>query len=294
VTAVIVLKLVEDGLLDLDKDVNSYLRSWRIPENEFTKSNHVTLRLLLTHQAGFNRPDGGFDRDGAPTLVQTLNGEYPAKSAPAIVEFTPGSTWHYSNFGYLIIQQVIEDVTQHSFAEIARDLIFDPLGMNHSTFDVPISAELQQNEALPHDDEGIPREPFLTAAVAANGGLRTTPTDLAKFTVELLKAFAGQSDHMLAQESAINLFEKQVDVPPNVLGLPLQDGLGVLLSGKGARKTFLHPGDNQPGASCWLSGVASSGQGVIIMTNGVRGNLLAMEILVAISTEYVWPSIVLP
>jgi CubicO group peptidase (beta-lactamase class C family) len=288
--AVITLRLVQDGVLDLDRDVNSYLKSWRIPDSEFTRSKKVTLRLLLTHQSGFNRPDGGFDRDGQPTLVQTLNGEYPAKTAPALVEFMPGTRWQYSNFGYLIVQQIIEDVTQRPFAATAQEVLFDPLGMSRSTFAVPIGPDLASNEALPHDSDGITREPSLSAAAVANGGLRTTPGDLAVFTIELMKAYRGHSNPVLNQESAASLFEKQIDVPPEVLGLPLEEGLGILLSGAGAGKTFLHPGDNQPGASCWLSGVVASGQGAIIMTNGVRGNLLAMEVLAAITNEYAWPS----
>jgi len=294
IAAVATLKLVEDGVLDLDKDVNSYLRSWRVPDNEFTRAAPITLRLLLTHQAGLNRPDGGFDRDGEPTLVQTLNGEYPALSPPANVELAPGSTWQYSNYGYLIIQQIIEDATQQSFNQVVSELILEPVGMDRSTFDVPLSAELRQNEALPHDAEGITRDPFLSAAAVANGGLRTTPTDLAKFTVALIDAYAGRSDRMLTQESAANLFATQVEVPAEVLGLPLQEGLGVLLSGQGEGRTFLHPGDNQPGASCWLSGVTSTGQGVIVMTNGIRGNLLAMEVLAAVSSEYAWPRSMIP
>jgi CubicO group peptidase (beta-lactamase class C family) len=288
--AVITLRLVQDGVLDLDRDANSYLKSWRIPGSEFTRSKKVTLRLLLTHQSGFNRPDGGFDRDGQPTLAQTLNGEYPAKTAPALVEFMPGSRWQYSNFGYLIVQQIIEDVTQRPFADTAQEVLFDPLGMGRSTFAVPIRPDLASNEALPHDSDGITREPSLSTAAVANGGLRTTPGDLAIFTIELMKSYRGQSNLVLNQKSAASLFEKQIDVPPEVLGLPLEEGLGILLSGTGAGKTFLHPGDNQPGASCWLSGVAASGQGAIIMTNGVRGNLLAMEVLAAITVEYAWPS----
>lgn len=88
---------------------------------------------------------------------------------------------------------------------------------------------------------------------------------------------------------ARKLFEKQADIPPEVLGIPLGEGLGILLSGEGGAAMFPHPGDNQPGATNWLSGTPSSGQGVVIMTNGALGNPLAMEILVAVALEYNWP-----
>lgn len=77
VTAPIALRLVEQGVLDMDADVNTYLKSWQVPENEFTRSLKVTLRGLLSHRSGINRPDGGFEWDdgSTPTLVQILRGE---------------------------------------------------------------------------------------------------------------------------------------------------------------------------------------------------------------------------
>ena len=77
---------------------------------------------------------------------------------------------------------------------------------------------------------------------------------------------------------------------PNILGMPLAGGLGVLLHGKGQCLSFLHPGDNWPGASCWLVGFPELGKGAVIMTNGAKGNLLTMGIISAITNEYGWPA----
>ncbi len=287
--AVLTLQLAEKGVLKLDVDISDYLVSWTIPESSFLHEQPVTLRLLLTHQAGFNRPDGGFDKDGAPTLLQTLNGEHPAKAKRAEIEYLPGSKWQYSNYGYLIIQQVIQDVTGRTLADVAQEMIFDPLGMARSTFEVPLPEALIDNEALPHDGDGKVHEPKLDALAYANGGLRTTPTDLAKFTIALLKADRGEPGGFLSPRIVNDLFSAQVDIPPDVLGLPLQEGLGVLLSGSGDGQVFLHPGDNRPGASSWLAGMPGSGHGLIVMTNGARGNLLAMEIHAAVVIGYEWP-----
>lgn len=289
--AAIVLRLVEQGGLDLDEDVNNALKSWKIPENEFTKKHKVTLRLLLTHQAGLNRPDGGFEYEGAPTLLQTLKGEAPVANDAAAVEYIPGSKWQYSNFGYLVIQLLLEDLLGKPFTRIAQETIFEPLGMTSSTLVVPLSDEEKAKEALPHDAEGTAHEPQLHPNAVANGGLMTTPTDLALFTIELIRAYKGESDRLLSQKMARQMLHKELDLDPSLLGMPLGEGLGVLLHGEGRNLSFLHPGDNFPGASCWLVGCPETGKGAVIMTNGAMGNLLAMEIVAAVADEYEWPAV---
>lgn len=290
VVAAIALHMVEEGLLDLDEDVNTRLKSWRIPDSEFTRERPVTLRLLMTHQAGLNRPDGGFKWEEVPTLIQLLNGEPPSETAPAVIEYLPGSKWQYSNFGYLVIQLLLEDVTGKPLEEIARETIFEPLGMRHSTFVHPLPAGSGYAEAYPHDTEGVVHEPTLHPTAVGNGGLMTTPGDLARFTIELMKAYRGESSTILSREMARRMLSKELDLDPALLGAPVSEGLGVLLQGEGRAMAFLHPGDNFPGSSCWLVGYPEAGVGAVIMTNGAKGNMLAMEILSSISKEYGWPA----
>ena len=291
VVSAITLHYVDKGLLDLDEDVNEKLESWKIPENDFTKKEKVTLRHLLTHQAGLNRPEGGFSwEDGSmPTLAQTLNGEAPAENDPAVIELTPGMEWRYSNLGYLVIQQLLEDVTGKPFPEIAKQIIFEPLGMTSSTFKVPLDAKSKKKKALPHDPEGTAHDPEMHATAVANGGLITTPADLAIFTNELILAYHGKSDRILSQETARAMFHRELELDPAVLGVPLGEGLGVLLFGTGANFAFLHPGDNAPGTSSWLMGYPETGNGIIVMANGAMGNLLAMEIVASVINAYGWP-----
>lgn len=292
IVSVIALHFVEQGLLELDTDVDEKLGSWNIPENSFTEKHPVTLRLLLTHQAGLNRPEGGFSwEDGsAPTLPQTLDGIAPAENHPAVIEYEPGSKWQYSNFGYLVIQQLLEDVVGEPFSRIARRTIFDPLGMKSSTFELPLDAVLKTREAVPHDAEGTAQEREMHPTAVANGGLLTTPADLALFTNELILAYRGDSNRLLSGSTAREMFSRELDVDPAILGVPLGEGLGVLLFGTGDNFYFLHPGDNAPGATSWLMGCPSSGNGIIVMTNGAMGNLLAMEIVAAVINEYKWPN----
>ena len=169
------------------------------------------------------------------------------------------------------------------------ETVFAPLGMRSSTFTYPLPAKLRAREATPHDEDGVAREPAMHATALAQGGLVTTPSDLARFAVQLMLAHQGRSGILLSQATARQMFQPQVELDPQLLGMPLADGLGVLLHGQGDDLSFLHPGDNWPGLSCWLVGFPESGKGAVIMTNGARGNLLAMEIVRAIADEYGWP-----
>jgi CubicO group peptidase (beta-lactamase class C family) len=288
-TAAIVLHLVDEGLLGLDRDVNDYLDSWKIPESDFTREQKVTLRLLLTHQAGL--PSTSFPTEegaGEPTLVQVLNGQLPAMNKPAVVEYVPGTNWQYSNLGFVVIQQVLEDVLDMPFPRIAEEILFTPLGMAHSTFGYPLAPDLQPAEAMPHDAEGNSAEPALLGSAPAHGGLITTPSDLAIFAIELMKAYDGSSARLLSESAARSMFSKEIDLDPAILGIPLGQGLGTFLYETDRGTVFLHPGSNMPGMTCWLSAQLQTGKGAVIMTNAAMGEVLALEIVPAIMKEYGW------
>ena len=173
--------------------------------------------------------------------------------------------------------------------EIARETVFDPLGMSSSTLVYPLVSALAAREALPHDAEGNTAAPALPPTAVAQGGLLTTPSDLAFLTIELIAAYQGESDRLISQETTRRMCHTEVELDPRLLGVPIGQGLGVFVRGEGKGMSFLHPGDNFPGASSWLIAYPELGQGVVIMTNGAMGNMLAMEIMAALSAEYGWP-----
>ncbi len=289
-TAAIILHYVEKGLLNLDVDVNTYLKTWKIPENSFTKDNKVTLRLILTHQSGLNSPNGGFGtkKKSRPTLAQVLNGQLPAINQPATIEFVPGTKWQYSNFGYIVLQLILEDIIGKPYSQIIQDVIFNPLGLTSSTVNIPLNKELKKIEAFPHDNKGKPKEPVMHPTALGHAGLYTTPTDLAKFIIELMQSYKGISNKILSKEMTEKMFNSEIELKPELFGVELSDGLGILLTGKDSSFTIAHPGFNFPGSNCWLIGLPEVGKGAIIMTNGANGDPLAMEIIVAIMNEYKW------
>ena len=287
VTAVLALHMVQAGRLDLDRDVNDYLKSWRVPDNDHTRVEKVTLRRLLTHQAGLPTTNFGTDPDDAvPTLVQVLGGVLPAVNKPAVPELVPGTRWQYSNIGYVLIQQLLEDVTGRPFPELAEAIIFRPLGMSASSFRYPLDPPAQRQEAMPHDATGAVRRPIMHRSAFAHGGLTTTPTDLAVFAHEIMRAYQGQSDRILSRESARCLLHRELELDPRMFGIPLGEGLGVLLTGEGVDLVFTHPGSNLPGLNCWLIGWPERGTAVVVMTNGAQGEVLAMEVVAAFHRVY--------
>ena len=118
--------LVEQGKLSLDENVNSRLTSWHLPDNEFTKSEKVTLRRVLSHSAGLTVhgfPGYGAD-EGIPTLTQILDGQKPPPiPRPIRVDILPGKQLRYSGGGYTVLQQLMIDVTGKPFPDLLQELV---------------------------------------------------------------------------------------------------------------------------------------------------------------------------
>jgi CubicO group peptidase (beta-lactamase class C family) len=149
VSAMAALRLVQEGKLSLDSDVNQALTSWKIPPSATAPGAVVTLRELLTHTAGLTVQGFPGYAAGAPvpTLVQILNGEKPANTAPIRLEATPGSRWKYSGGGYTVMQQLLLDVSRQPFPALVHDTILVPISMTRSTYEQPLLVELRPGAA---------------------------------------------------------------------------------------------------------------------------------------------------
>src|SRR5579859_5620865 len=188
VAATGMLALVQQGKLSLDEDVNVKLKSWRVPENEFTKEQKVTLRRLASHSAGLTvHGFPGYDVDEkVPTLVQIFNGEKPANTAPIRVDFVPGSDERYSGGGITIEQQLMMDVSGKQFPALMKELVLDKVGMSDSSYEQPLPAARAAMTAGGAYGDGKPvHGKWHVYPEMAAAGLWTTPTDLAKFAMRL-------------------------------------------------------------------------------------------------------------
>jgi CubicO group peptidase (beta-lactamase class C family) len=139
VFALAVLHLVDAGKLDLDANVNAYLKNWKLPDNDFTRQKPVTLRGLLTHSAGLTvHGFPGYSADSKlPEVTQILDGVPPANTAAVRVDILPGSRFRYSGGGYVLAQQLLSDVTGVPLPRLMQDSVLTPLGMTRSTYEQP-------------------------------------------------------------------------------------------------------------------------------------------------------------
>ncbi len=275
------LRLVQEGKLALDTDVNASLTSWKLPPSAAAPGAVVTLRELLTHTAGITVH--GFPGYAAgmpvPTLVQVLNGQAPANTGPIRVDSMPGKEWRYSGGGYTIMQQMVLDTVRKPFPQFLHDVVLAPIGMDHSTYGQPLPATLLQGAAMPYQVDRTPVTggPHTYPEMAA-AGLWTTPSDLCRYILEVQNSLAGHSNHVLSQTMT-----QQMLTPGKG-----NWGLGLQLGGTTANKWFSHGGVNEGYESLFI-GFDQNGDGAAVMTNAQGGMRLANSVVSAIAIAYDWP-----
>jgi CubicO group peptidase (beta-lactamase class C family) len=281
VTATATLRLAENKKISIDTDVNQYLTSWKVPENQFTATEKVTLRRILSHTAGTNIHGFlGYSKwDRLPTVAQILAGAEPANTAPVRVVAVPGSAFSYSGGGTMIQELALTDVTGKPFPELMRELVLVPAGMRESTFEQPLSAGAALHASSAHDLGGAPlRERFVVYPELAAAGLWSTPSDLLAWSMAIADARAGRPLAVLSQATALAMLTPEKG--------PL--GLGPMVRGEGDAFRFGHTGWNE-GFHSEVVYFPELGKGAAVMVNGVAGRPLVREILYAIAAEYDWP-----
>ncbi len=266
-TGMLAIKLVEEGILHLDRDVNKSLVSWKVQENDFTKNKKVTLRNLLSHQSGITDPEDSFfelePQTGIPSMVSLLKGETPYCKAPIRVTCEPESEFHYSDAGYCIIQQLIEDAMAKPFHQIMNEQVFEPLEMKNSYLDTAKMKLDSENFSCGHNKNGeLTDRKYPIYPYPAASGLWTSSFDLAKLVIELMHALKGESKIGISENIA-----KEIITPQNGKSWA---GLGVFLemSGKELEITSLGWG---VGFQCMMVAYPYSGKGVVMMTNAELG-----------------------
>ncbi len=281
IAALAALRLVQDGKLSLDEDVNVKLKTWKVPENAFTVKEKVTIRRILSHSAGLTVHGfpGYASDEPIPTVVQILNGEKPANTDPIRVDVLPGTLWRYSGGGYMILQTLLSDVTGKPFPQIMRELVLTPAGMTHSTYEQPLPKNRTAEATTPYRPDGTPvKAGPHTYPEMAPAGLWTTPSDLARVAMEVQAEYSGKSAKILSQDMARQMLTRQIG----------NWGLGFGLESPGEKPRFGHSGGNE-GYRCNLETYTDSGQGLAIMTNSDNGGELYEEIFRAAAKEYGWP-----
>ncbi len=272
------LLLVQQQRLELNGDVRQWLQSWK-------PSEPVTLRQLLSHTSGLNVSGFAGYAPGSPlpTVSQMLNGERPANNDPVRVASPPGMRVSYSGGGYLVVQQLVMDVTRLPFDEYMRRAVLSPLGMTESGFEQPLSAKSARQVASGHRRDGSKIQGnWMVYPELAPAGLWTTPTDLAQIIIESQDALAGRSTRALKTEMAREMLTARID----------NAGLGAFLTGpNGSSRRFMHTGRNA-GFDATLVAYKNGRQGAVVMINRNNNEGFITEVIESIAREYGWPDYV--
>lgn len=280
VAAMVALKKVEQGKIALDENINNKLTSWKLPDNEFTAKKKVTLAHLMSHTGGLTVHGfpGYAPGEKIPTLPEVLDGGAPANTPAVRVDFEPGAKYRYSGGGVTIEQLAITDIEKKPYPQIAKETVLEPLNMTSSTYNQPLPDETRKKAASGYRPNGKEVEgkihiyPEMAAA-----GLWTTPTDLAKFAIEVQLSLAGKSNKVLTKEMTAKMvtpfFEDFV-------------GLGFFIERHGAATYFGHGGADE-GFRAQLLVNRDKGYGAAVMVNSDNGEIIN-EILRSIAQEYQW------
>jgi CubicO group peptidase (beta-lactamase class C family) len=280
VTALATLHYVEAGKFSLDENVNDKLVSWKVPENEFTKEQKVSLRRILSHSAGTTVHGfaGYAVGEKLPTIVQILNGEPPANNQPVRVDAIPGTKFNYSGGGVTIEQLILIDQLKRPFPEIMKETVITPLGLKDSTYEQPLPADRASNAATAHNAAGtvIAGKWHVYPEMAA-AGLWTTPSDLARVAFEVSAAKKGASNRVISQGMAKQMLTVQAEPA----------GLGFFL--RPNSDEFGHGGSNE-GFMSNLTAFSDTGSGIAIMANSDNGLMIFGRLIESAAKEYNWTS----
>ena len=276
VAALAALKLVEQGKLALDADVNAYLKGWQLSGEALSSESPVTLRHLLTHTGGltvhgFPGYEAGTE---LPSTVSVLNGE--GNTDKVLVNQTPGSKWRYSGGGYTVMQKMVEDVTGQSFAEYTDTHILTPMGMSSSTYQHALSQDLMSRASAAFDQHGEMFEvTFNDYPEKAAAGLWTTPIDIGRYAMHMQAIMQGKDDGVLQKSMVESMFTSHEN----------DWGLGPEMSNSDGGKLFGHGGKNL-GFTNDFRAFVNKGDGIVVMANGDNANPLIREIMITLSNHY--------
>jgi CubicO group peptidase (beta-lactamase class C family) len=288
VAAMGVLKAVQDGLFTLDTDINKILTSWKLDGQGFTTERPVTPRGLTSHTSGLGDGFGfpGYDPSGpVPSVVQILEGQPPSNVRRIFMERSPMTLMEYSGGGVTLMQLALSDARKRPFADIMRDDVLRPIGMTNSTYEQPLPPGRDRNAARAHDNQGRSRgAKWHVYPEMAAAGLWTTPSDLARFAIEVQKSSIGQSNRVLSRATVLEMLTP-VGVGDYAVGFSIDKA--------GQGWYFSHGGSNW-GFQCVLRAHKSKGYGLAIMTNADRGGALAAELSRRIQKAYEWDSFAEP
>ena len=278
VFAVAVMRLVESGILDIEADISEYLAGYEVPTFD-NKKHKITLRQILSHNAGLNLHGFAGYQQGqeVPNIEEILNGKSPANHQKLKLIKEPETEYRYSGGGYVLAQKIVTDVCKRDFCDLMNELILSPFSMANSTFLQPLPNDKLTEIAYGYGDHdlelpgGYDIMPELSAA-----GLWTTPSDLARLGIEVMKALNNESAYL--KKDTAKLLTKSAYKKS-------EHGIGFVVEKNKTGKIFGHSGYND-GFISNMSFCPADGSGIVVMINSNIGANIPFEITTAFREIY--------
>lgn len=279
INAIGMLKLAQQGKLDLYQDINQYLVNWKFPYDTASHGKVITTAQLLTHTAGLSvHGFPGYRRDSMiATVTDILDGRAPSNTEAVRSLAEPGTGPRYSGGGILITQQMLTDLTKQSYEQYMHEQVLTPLGMSNSSYNQPPAANQKRNLATGYKSNGseVPGKYFVYPEKAA-AGLWTTPTDICKYMIDIQQAFQGNSSKVLSQEM----------VKLHVMPYKNDVAMGTYQQNRNGEKYFDHTASNEGFSGLFIGGL-TNGKGAAIFVNSDDATI-AFELVNSIALAYNW------
>jgi CubicO group peptidase (beta-lactamase class C family) len=275
-----ILKLVQEGKLNLDSDINIYLKSWKFPYDSLSKGKKITIANLLSHTAGLTVHgfDGYEKGNTIPTMIQILNGEKPANNKAIRSMYESSLKSEYSGGGTTISQLILQDVTGQPYDTYMWNNVLNPMGMSNSFYTQPPPADKENLLATGYYNDGTAvKGKYHIYPEQAAAGLWTNPTDLAKYIIETQLSLQGKSNKVLSPETTRLRLTPYIDSSA---------ALGVFIIKKGNEKYFNHDGSDEGFVAAYY-GSMENGNGAVVMANTDNWSLLS-EVINSLASVYNW------
>ena len=280
------LLLVDQSKLNVNLPANDYLLKWKIPQNQYNKQQPVLVKQLLNMTSGLSVAGfPGYAKDAPlPTPIELLKGTPPTNTPAIHVIYTPGTQYFYSGGGYQVLQQVISDITHTPMTTFMNKKILPQLGMTHSIFQYPLINKHYLSKAIPGYLSGKHPRPieggWHNYASTAAAGLWSTPTDLAKFAINISKSYQGEKG-LLSKSTVKKMITQEAHTP---------FGLGVKVKNQG-NKLYFSKGGHNLGYYSFLVMFPNKGKGLVIMTNSENGLSVINQFIPVVAKQYNWPNL---
>ncbi|MBK7010829.1 MAG: serine hydrolase [Saprospiraceae bacterium] len=278
--AVGILKLVQDGKLDLNTDINAYLKSWKFPYDSLSNGKKITLAHLLSHTAGLTvHGFPGHDIKGpVPSLLQVLDGIPPSFTPAVRSQFEPGLRFQYSGGGTSISQIILTDHVQQPYEDWMYANVLRPIGMVNSTYAQPPSEDFRHKCASAYNNDGLPIDgKFHVYPEQAAAGLWMTPSDLCEYIIDMQLAYQGKPSKVLNEEMVKLHLTPHIDQSA-AMGTFIEDHDGAL---------YFQHGAGNDGFCGQFYGSLTDGYGVVIFLNTESFKILG-EVINSVAKAYGW------